>query len=163
MASAQKKQKTTHDDEQQDAQKNFSHVFQEYKVDNLYHLGLDTNSPLQQWFGDTHTVCMMGSPGRVERFAQVLTDEFCHSAPLANFSKTDRCNLFKVGKVVVCSHGMGSGSCSIFLHEVSKLLFHAKADLSNIAFIRLGTSGGVGVPGGSVVLTKQGMNACLEP
>ena len=35
---------------------------------------------------------------------------------------------------------------SILLHEISKLLYHAKA--TDVTFIRLGTSGGVGVPGG---------------
>merc|ERR1719281_1830597 len=79
-----------------------------------------------------------------------------------NLSKSDRCSLFKVGTIMSVSHGMGTPSCLIFLHEVSKLLFHAKADLANIAIIRLGTSGGIGVPGGTVVLAEQGVDACLE-
>eukprot|EP00929_Paragymnodinium_shiwhaense_P021616 TRINITY_DN14054_c0_g2_i2.p1 TRINITY_DN14054_c0_g2~~TRINITY_DN14054_c0_g2_i2.p1 ORF type:complete len:205 (+),score=47.41 TRINITY_DN14054_c0_g2_i2:910-1524(+) len=58
---------------------------------------------------------------------------------------------------------MGIPSCSIFLHEVSKLLFHAKVNLWEVRIIRLGTSGGIGVKGGTVVLTEEGLDAMLEP
>lgn len=147
---------------EEDPGKNFNPVFQTYPVDNLYHFGLDTaTDPLKIMFGDVTTVCMMGSPGRAEAFAFKLAEASGLKEP-SNLSKTDRCQLFKVGRVVSLSHGMGCASCSIFLHEVSKLLFHAKADLAKVSMIRLGTSGGVGVSGGTVVLAEQGMDATLE-
>jgi len=68
----------------------------------------------------------------------------------------------KVGKVLIVSHGMGNPSCSIFLHETAKLLWHAKVDFSKIRLIRLGTSGGLGVPAGTVVVASQAMDATLE-
>lgn len=40
-------------------------------------------------------------------------------------------------------HGMGIPSISIMLHELIKLLYHAKC--SNITIIRIGTSGGIGI------------------
>mmetsp|Transcript_29288 Transcript_29288/g.45850 ORF Transcript_29288/g.45850 Transcript_29288/m.45850 type:complete len:305 (+) Transcript_29288:45-959(+) len=146
----------------QDAKSRFNPVFQTYPVDNLYHFGLDTaNDPLEATFGDTRVVCMMGSPSRAEAFAKLLADTIGAPAP-ANLSKSDRCQLFKVGRIISMSHGMGSPSCLIFLHETAKLLFHAKVDLEKVSVIRLGTSGGVGVPGGTVVLAEQGMDACLQ-
>lgn len=40
-------------------------------------------------------------------------------------------------------HGMGIPSISIMLHELIKLLYHAKC--SNITIVRIGTSGGIGI------------------
>lgn len=56
---------------------------------------------------------------------------------------------------------MGMPSMSILLHEITKLLFHAKA--KNVTFIRIGTSGGLGVAPGTVVATTEGLNGKLEP
>jgi uridine phosphorylase len=151
--------------EEADGDSRFNAVFQSFPVDNLYHFGLDTaNDPLQKMFGNVTAVCLMGSPARAEGFAKLLSSRTggCIEAAPVNLSKTDRCQLYKVGKIMTLSHGMGMPSCLIFLHELAKLLFHAKADLANICMIRLGTSGGIGVPGGSVVLSEQGMDACLQ-
>uniref|UniRef100_A0A7S3CJ40 Nucleoside phosphorylase domain-containing protein n=1 Tax=Strombidium rassoulzadegani TaxID=1082188 RepID=A0A7S3CJ40_9SPIT len=68
--------------------------------------------------------------------------------------------LYLVGPVLICSHGMGGPSTSILLHEVAKLLKYANADAQ---WIRMGTSGGIGVEEGSLVVTKQPLNSDLEP
>jgi uridine phosphorylase len=155
--------KRTKLEEGKDVKSRFNKVFQTYPVDNLYHFGLDTaTDPLQQTFGDVRVVCMMGSSSRAEAFAKLLSDTVGAPAAPLNLSKSDRCQVFKVGRIISMSHGMGSPSCLIFLHEVAKLLFHAKADLEIVQMIRLGTSGGLGVPGGTVVLAEQGMDSCLE-
>jgi hypothetical protein len=39
-------------------------------------------------------------------------------------------------------HGMGIPSIAIMLHELIKLLYHARC--SNVTIIRIGTSGGIG-------------------
>lgn len=141
----------------------FSDVFQSYEVDNLYHFGLTTEDELN-YFGDVEVVCMMGSADRAKAFAAKLADERGEGKFFEpkNLSKSDRCNLFKVGKVLSLSHGMGNASCSIFLHETAKLLHHAKADFSRVRFIRLGTSGGLGVPAGTVVVADQAVDGTLE-
>mmetsp|Transcript_16252 Transcript_16252/g.39621 ORF Transcript_16252/g.39621 Transcript_16252/m.39621 type:complete len:211 (+) Transcript_16252:3-635(+) len=51
-------------------------------------------------------------------------------------------------------------SISILLHELSKLLAYAGADAS---FVRMGTSGGIGIEPGTVVLTETVFNAELKP
>lgn len=53
-------------------------------------------------------------------------------------------------KVLALSHGMGQPSMAIFLHEVAKLMVHAKAELGKVKFLRMGTSGGLGVAAGTV-------------
>ncbi|PIO56522.1 hypothetical protein TELCIR_22078, partial [Teladorsagia circumcincta] len=55
---------------------------------------------------------------------------------------------------------MGTPSLSIMLVEALKLLHHAKA--KDVKFIRLGTSGGVGVEPGTVVVTTNAMNGELN-
>ncbi|KHJ82583.1 putative uridine phosphorylase [Oesophagostomum dentatum] len=54
---------------------------------------------------------------------------------------------------------MGTPSLSIMLIEMLKLMHHAKAE--DVKFIRLGTSGGVGVEPGTVVVTTNAMNGEL--
>ncbi|XP_061460894.1 uridine phosphorylase 1-like isoform X3 [Rhineura floridana] len=58
-------------------------------------------------------------------------------------------------------HGIGMPSIAIMLHEVIKLLHHANC--SNVVIIRMGTSGGIGLEPGSVVITKQAVNASFKP
>ncbi|XP_053121684.1 uridine phosphorylase 1-like isoform X2 [Hemicordylus capensis] len=58
-------------------------------------------------------------------------------------------------------HGMGIPSIAIMLHELIKLLYHSKC--SNVTIIRIGTSGGIGLEPGSVVITKQSVDATFKP
>ena len=60
--------------------------------------------------------------------------------------------MYKVGPVLSISHGMGIPSAGILLHEVIKLMYHA--GVTDPVFIRLGTCGGIGLPPGTVVVTK---------
>ena len=55
---------------------------------------------------------------------------------------------------------MGFGCLSIALHEVVKLLHYAEA--TDVSLIRMGTSGGLGVEPGNVILTKNGYDATLQ-
>ncbi|XP_067406523.1 uridine phosphorylase 1 isoform X3 [Emydura macquarii macquarii] len=58
-------------------------------------------------------------------------------------------------------HGMGIPSIAIMLHELVKLLYHSKC--SNVTIIRIGTSGGIGLEPGSVVITRQSVDATFKP
>ncbi len=133
-------------------------------VDFLYHLGLDTTMDLKGMFGDVKYVCMGGSSVRAEDFAKKTADELGVEVPeggIQPIGKTERCSLFKVGPVISVSHGMGMPSMLIFLHEIAKLLDYAGAE--DVKFIRIGTSGGVGVEPGTVVVADEGLNAKLRP
>lgn len=133
-------------------------------TDFLYHLGLDTSMDLKSMFGDVKYVCMGGSPVRAEYFANISASYLGFEVPEGGaqpIGKTERCSLFKVGPVISVSHGMGMPSMLIFLHELAKLLDYA--DAQDVKFIRIGTSGGVGVEPGTVVVAEEGLNGKLEP
>jgi uridine phosphorylase len=55
---------------------------------------------------------------------------------------------------------MGQPSHSILMHEIAKLLHHAKA--TNVIFIRTGTSGGIGIAPGTVVVASEAVNNELK-
>ena len=135
--------------------------------DYLYHLGLTKDDAPQ--FSDVKFFCTGGSALRIGEFAQVVADELS-AAGLADvpfglrptpIAKTDRFSTYKVGPVLMSNHGMGMPSVSILLHEITKLLHYAGAD--DPVYMRLGSSGGVGVEPGTVVATTQGLNGLLEP
>lgn len=134
-------------------------------IDHLYHLGLDSGMDLKAMFGDTRFVCMGGSADRAKDFAEKAAETLELAIPrekgLKPIGKTERFSLFKVGPVISVSHGMGMPSMSILLNEITKLLHYAEC--SDPLFIRIGTSGGIGVEPGSVVVTEQAVNAELEP
>lgn len=66
----------------------------------------------------------------------------------------------KVGPVLSISHGMGVPSVGILLHEMIKLMYHAKC--KDPIFIRIGTCGGIGVEGGTVVITEEAVDGLLR-
>lgn len=67
---------------------------------------------------------------------------------------------FQIGPVISVNHGMGMPSMSILLHEMIKLVTYAKC--KDPIFIRLGTSGGLGIEPGTVVITDIAFNELLE-
>lgn len=69
--------------------------------------------------------------------------------------------MYKVGPVLSVSHGMGVPSLSILLHEMIKLMWHAGAE--DPIFFRVGTCGGVGLEGGTVVITEEAVDGRLLP
>ena len=56
---------------------------------------------------------------------------------------------------------MGIPSISILLHEVIKLMFHARA--REPVFFRIGTCGGIGLECGTVVISEEAVDGMLQP
>ncbi|CAH0553327.1 unnamed protein product [Brassicogethes aeneus] len=132
--------------------------------DILYHLAMGTESHnLVEMFGDVKFVCMGGTPQRMENFAHYVMKEIDFNLPigatLIDLSQY-RYSMYKVGPVLSISHGMGISSIGILLHEIIKLMFHAK--VKNPIFFRIGTSGGVGVKGGTVVISDTACDELLN-
>ena len=138
--------------------------------DFLYHLGFSSSQDLEGIFGDVKFFCCGGAASRMEIFANQVANEL--SEEFEEYRKpyglkpsvigdTKRYAIFKVGPVLISSHGMGMPSMSILLHEVTKMLHYSKA--TDVTYFRLGSSGGIGVDPGTVVLTTQGLNGLLEP
>lgn len=138
---------------------------EEMKEDVLYHLGLTTlNDDLRIMFGDVKFVCVGGTSERMKEFAEyvnkILNLNYLRNE-LKNISKSSRYSMYKTGPVLCVSHGIGSPSISIVLHEIMKLLHHAAAE--DPVFLRIGTSGGLDIPPGSVVITSVSVNGMLKP
>lgn len=66
----------------------------------------------------------------------------------------------KVGPVLSISHGMGVPSLGILLHEITKLMYHARC--KDPVFIRIGTCGGIGIDGGTVVISEDAVDGQLR-
>jgi len=130
--------------------------------DFLYHFGLGTNTHnLVEQFGDVRFVCMGGSPGRMLKMAKMLQE--CLSIgkgfePIDLATKGGRYSLYKVGPVICVNHNIGASTLSVVLHELFKLLDHANVPREEVHVIRLGTSGGLGVEPGTVVIS----NTCVD-
>jgi len=135
--------------------------------DILYHLALGSGShDLHQMFGDVKFVCMGGTPKRMEQFAYYIMEQIGHKLPagttlldISQFSY--RYSMYKVGPVLSVSHGMGIPSVGILLHEMIKLMYHARA--KDPVFFRLGTCGGIGLDGGNLVITEEAVDGLMRP
>lgn len=55
---------------------------------------------------------------------------------------------------------MGVPSVGILLHEMIKLMYHAKC--KDPIFIRIGTCGGIGVEGGTVIITEDAIDGLFR-
>ncbi|XP_017473021.1 PREDICTED: uridine phosphorylase 2-like [Rhagoletis zephyria] len=134
--------------------------------DVLYHLGLGTKSHnLPAMFGDVKFVIVGGTPKRMEKLAIYLMGEIKHKlaagTQLSDISEiADRYSMYKVGPILCVNHGMGNPSISILLHELIKLMHYARC--KDPVFIRMGTCGGLGIPGGSVVISDGVLNDKLN-
>uniref|UniRef100_A0A665TNV9 Uridine phosphorylase n=1 Tax=Echeneis naucrates TaxID=173247 RepID=A0A665TNV9_ECHNA len=136
------------------------------KDDILYHFSLGTGTHnLPAMFGDVKFVCVGGSPWRMKSFIEYIAAEVSLQDPNSDYPNicagTDRYAMYKVGPVLSVSHGMGVPSIAIMLHELIKLLHHARC--TDVTIIRIGTSGGIGLEPGTVVVTKQSVDATFLP
>ncbi|XP_043930699.1 uridine phosphorylase 2 isoform X1 [Protopterus annectens] len=134
--------------------------------DVLYHFGLGTKTHnLPQMFGDVKFVCVGGSSKRMKAFAQFIQEELNLKDGRREVENicagADRYSMYKTGPVLSISHGMGIPSISIMLHELIKLLHHARC--RNVTIIRIGTSGGVGIEPGTVVITDTAVDSFFRP
>ncbi|OCT76028.1 uridine phosphorylase 1 [Xenopus laevis] len=161
---------TTKKTENDQATSNLVHInnphLEKMKEDILYHFDIGTGThDFPAMFGDVKFVCVGGSPSRMKAFAQYINGELALGDPNSDIPNicagTDRYAMYKVGPVLSISHGMGIPSISIMLHELIKLLYHSKC--TNVTIIRIGTSGGIGLEPGSVVITSQSVDASFRP
>ncbi|XP_068750651.1 uridine phosphorylase 1-like isoform X2 [Montipora capricornis] len=135
--------------------------------DMLYHIGIKAGEHnLRKLFGNVKFVCMGGSARRLKWFAKFIQDELkdhlkTDGEEPCNMANSDRYVLYKVGPVLAVNHGIGVPSLMVILHEVLKLLHYAGAQ--DVKFFRIGTSGGLGLKPGTVVITRTAMNDLLEP
>ncbi|XP_070073375.1 uridine phosphorylase 1 [Drosophila takahashii] len=136
--------------------------------DFLYHLDINVantqdTGDIQQRFGDVRVICMGGTASRMRDLAlymRKVLEVSDSSDPVDLCERGHRYAMYKVGPVLCVSHGVGSSTFSVVLHELLKLAKYARCQ--DPVFLRIGTCGGVGVPPGTVVVTKDAFNGLLR-
>lgn len=150
---------------------NINHVFLDAvldgeQIDTYYHLGVASDDPLLDQMRDVRAVIMAGSRSRIVDFAQLWSAEH-GGAAVVSFPKEDRFTTRYCAGALFVSHGMGAPSASIAVQELMRLVYFLKRGdlirLDEIFWARVGTSGGVGVPAGTIVITTEALMTDLQP
>ena len=150
---------------------NINHAFLDGVLDGshedvYYHFGVASTDPILAKLRDVKAVIMAGSGGRIKEFAQRWS-ELNAGSEIVAFPKEDRFVTRYTAGVLFASHGMGMPSASIALQELMRMVFFLKAGdldaMDEVFWCRVGTSGGVGLPGGTVVVSSEGLMADLKP
>ena len=135
-------------------------------VDVYYHFGVASDDHVLEGFRDVRAVVLAGSGDRIDEFAQRWSG-LHGDAPVVALPKEERFVTRYCAGVLFASHGMGMPSASIAVQELMRMVFLLKAGdldaMSEVFWARVGTSGGVGLPGGTVVVTTEGVLADLGP
>ena len=134
--------------------------------DIYYHFGVSSSDPVMDHLRDVRAVIMAGSGERIRSFADrwsAMNDQ----APILAFEKEDRFVTRYCARVLFISHGMGMPSASIAVQEAMRMIYFLKdgdlAAIDSVFWARVGTSGGVGLPAGTVVVSTEALMADLRP
>lgn len=135
-------------------------------TDVYYHFGVSSDDAVMAQMRDVRAVVMAGSGGRIDAFASTWSD-LNGGAEILRLPKEDRFTTRYCAGVLFASHGMGMPSASIAVQELMRMVYFLKdgdlAALDEVFWARVGTSGGVGLPGGTIVVTTEGLMADLKP
>lgn len=117
---------------------------------------------------------MQGAPDRATRLATSLAEgiskKLSKEVKPELIGKTERFTMYfnkytyryKINHVISVSHGMGIPSMSILLNELAQVM-ELVGIKDTVRWIRLGTSGGIGVEPGSMILTTGSVSGELLP
>ena len=137
----------------------------EYR-DVYYHFGVGSDDPILEPMREVRSVVLAGSGDRIDAFAREWS-ALRGGAPIVALPKEERFVTRYCDGVLFASHGMGMPSASIAVQELMRMVFFLKDGdhdaMSEVFWARVGTSGGVGLPGGTVVVTTEGVLADLKP
>jgi uridine phosphorylase len=136
------------------------------QTDVYYHFGVSSDDPILEKLRDVRAIVLAGPGGRIIEFVQRWSEER-GGAEVVAFPKEDRFITRYCDGVLFASHGMGMPSASIAVQELMRMVFLLKGGdhdaMSEVFWVRVGTSGGVGLPAGTVVVTTDGVMADLKP
>jgi uridine phosphorylase len=121
--------------------------------DFIPYLNLNITKNVIHQFSNIKYVILQGSGDRTLYLANKLLNQI---PELNNLLPNSSYVAYKVGNILLASHGMGSSSILTLLNTLTPLL---KLCNNNFAYIRIGTSGGIGIKAGTVVLTKNSYTA----
>lgn len=132
---------------------------------SLYLFNLELNPTTLDKFKNIKYVIMQGSSKRAHALARqlahlVLNLDMRFYEPV-NLVNTSNFAVYRVGNILSVSHGMGNISIDALLHTITKLLYYAGN--TAVEYIRVGTSGGIGVEAGSIIITQNAYMPNLAP
>jgi uridine phosphorylase len=134
--------------------------------DVYYHFGVDSNDPILKNFRDVKAIVLCGSGGRITEFAEKWSKKRKNKKIYA-LPKEERFVTRYCDGVLFASHGMGMPSAAICVQELMRMVYFLKdgdpKEMDKVFWTRVGTSGGVGLEGGDVVVTTEGLMADLKP
>ncbi len=137
-----------------------------HQVDVYYHLGITSDDPIVAELGGLRAVVLAGSGERILDLTRRWSARGA-DAPVLALPKEERFVSRYCAGVLFVSHGMGMPSASIALQELMRLVYVAKGgdleQLADVFWARVGTSGGVGLAAGSVVVSTEGVMPDLKP
>jgi len=132
--------------------------------DKLFLLNIKISTELLKELADVEYVVMQGSSKRSYELSKLLAKRYLGINPELfmprDLSQNGLYSVYKIGKVLSISHGMGNFSVINILHEITRLLYFA--GVNKPKYIRIGTCGGLGVAAGSVILTDRAYTPLLE-
>lgn len=136
------------------------------QVDVYYHFGVASDDPILDRLRGVRAIIMAGSGDRIKEFAERWS-AMSGDPHIVAFPKEDRFVTRYTGGVLFCSHGMGMPSASIAVQELMRMAYFLKRGdlvaLDDVFWARVGTSGGVGLPGGTIVVSEAGVMPDLQP
>jgi uridine phosphorylase len=132
---------------------------------HLYNFGLMLTERELKKFKGIKYVCMQGSGIRTFVLSKLLAEHLSeinevYFTPM-NLFTSSRFTAYRVGDILLVSHGMGSTSILTLLHNLTKLMYYA-GNLE-VEYIRLGTCGGLGIEPGSIIVTDTAYMPDLTP
>lgn len=131
----------------------------------LYNFDIFMTPEIINKFRGVKYILMQGSSYRTKILAQklaklILDIEPDHFMP-TNLFKASRFECYRIGDVLSVSHGMGTVSVMNLLNDCTKLM--TAAGNSDFEYIRIGTSGGINIEPGSVIITETSFGPDLKP
>ena len=126
---------------------------------SFQYLGIHSISRQQliEQFGRIRFVVICGPESRAERIASLCVSQLNVAKSYEKIGDSEFFSLFKIGQILSCSHGMGLSSVCLFLNELFRIFNIAQN--GEFELLRLGSSGGVGVDGGTLLVSTH----CIDP
>lgn len=131
----------------------------------LHDLGLPLNQETYDKFHGIKHIIMQGSAARAQVLAakiawNLIGIETNYFQPV-NLFYNCRFECYRINNILSVSHGMGTISILNLLSNITKLMQFAEN--TNFEYIRVGTSGGIGIDMGSIIITDIAYTPELNP
>ena len=107
-------------------------------------------------FNEIRCIIVMGPESRSKKIAQQCVDKLNISKQYQKIGNSEFFSIYKIGTILTCSHGMGLSSVCLFLNELLRIMNISKNN--NFELIRIGSSGGIGVEGGTIIISTDALN-----